>query len=722
MASRNPNTIDLTTEKIRLADDLCFWPVHQRKTLVYRIEIPALHRFFRVGYEEYVFMSFLDGKTTLPQACGLAASKLGQDAPSADEAMTIVNWLLANELAYLASDSPPSRERLRQSGRPKTWLARMSKFNPFWIKIPIFRNDHSLSKFSAFLSPLFALKITLLCSAFIAYALGILWANRSELAASATQLLVPENWWGILFAWIVLKTIHELAHSAACYRLGGSVREAGVVMVLLAPLAYVDVSSCWRMNSKWSRISVAAAGMYVELLITAAATCVWSHTDSLVLKTSMYQVIVTAGISTLIFNANILMRFDGYYILADAIDIPNLYSEATNALKNLLHRCLTGRTDRQHDLGTWRKYFVLCYGIAAAVWRVAVCASLFIAASTMFEGAGIALACVGLTFWTAPLLNSLYQGLVRVIRGGWYSAIRPLVVGFALLAIFIATLVKLPIPTSIAVPSVVQYLPESTVRSRGSGFVEKLHVTDGQFVNQGEQLLVLRNPELRNRLKDLELKSQQVEVRLRQATEKHDAAEVQLLRETLKSFSRQIEPLRDQVASLTITAPHAGRVISRGINHRLGSFIHEGDVVLLVANETDKQVIAVIAQSVVDQTGSWVGKSVIIRGTDQVQRSGKLYRIDPKATDHLPSPALASIEGGPLPVRKASDQDQQSGADSMRLIEPAFRARVRLDPETAKQLPDGSTAQVHLGYRTDPIATRWVQLIRDQWHKVQLRR
>ena len=105
MPKRDLNTIDLVQQKLRLAEDVMVWPVRECGELVYRFEIPSLHQFFRVGYAEYVLISMLDGKTTLPEACGLAASELGPDAPTAAQASTIARWLIDHQLACL-EDAP----------------------------------------------------------------------------------------------------------------------------------------------------------------------------------------------------------------------------------------------------------------------------------------------------------------------------------------------------------------------------------------------------------------------------------------------------------------------------------------------------------------------------------------------------------------------------------------------------------------------------------------
>ena len=139
MATRDRNTIDLTQQKLCIAPDVMFWPVREQGELVYRIEIPKLHRFFRVGYEEYVFLSLLDGQTTIPQACGLAASKLGSRAPTTEQAKTIARWLLTNGLAHLQSDPPPTRNRKvsEPANFPQPILQVLGKVNPFWIKVPL---------------------------------------------------------------------------------------------------------------------------------------------------------------------------------------------------------------------------------------------------------------------------------------------------------------------------------------------------------------------------------------------------------------------------------------------------------------------------------------------------------------------------------------------------------------------------------------------------------
>lgn len=718
MSQRDPNTLDLTQLAIRLAPDLRFWPIHQRGELVYRIEVPLLHRYYRVGYEEYIFLSLLDGKTTIPQACGLAAARLGTQAPTAAAAVAIAKWLLENRLAYPTSEEAPSRTLERSQARSQSGGKWLHRFNPFWIKLPLPKFESLTTACTNLLSPLFRAFATICGACFILMAVCLLCAHWAEFATSSAALFLPGNWFGIVVAWIALKVVHELAHAVVCKRMGGEVNEWGIVFVLFAPMAYVDVSSCWRMNSRWKRIAVASAGMYVELLIAAVAVLMWSFSESLSTRFVLYQIAFTAGLSTLVFNANVLMRFDGYFILADLVDIPNLQSEASTSVRGFFSWIITGHRPPDQGLTGWRRHFVLLYGFSVLLWRFIVCISLFIAASTMFAGAGIVIAALGLYLWLSAPLRLLFNALRTQYHAGWINSIRPLMVSSGLMVAAYYLAFVCPIPTAISVPSVVEYSPETTLRSQADGFVKRIHVVDGTLVEAGERLLDLENRELENRLADLELTWQQNEIRLRRATEVYDASQQQILRKNQTSLKQQMEPVRAQVAALNVTAPRAGRVIAPALAHRLGDYVKEGDALLIVASDTDKEVLAVIGQDSIDEVRGWLGNPVQLKCIGYSGLHGRLERIEPRATDRLPSEALGASAGGELAVRPVSDQ--QNG-ESMRLLEPVFRCRIEPSPRAAALLPPGITLSSAFGHRSQPLYQRLNLAISDLWYRAQQR-
>ena len=277
------------------------------------------------------------------------------------------------------------------------------------MKIPLPHSERWMNTAAKTFRPIFDSRVVLPSLLLIVAAAVILFSRWNEFVSSSVNIFHPSNWLWLLGTWVVLKMIHELAHAIACERQGGTVRESGIVFILFAPLAYVDVTSCWRMNSRWSRIVVSSAGMYVELVIAAAAVFAWTLIDAPQTRFLLHNLVFAAGLSTLLFNANVLMRFDGYFILADLIEVPNLYSEASSAVRRLAKRIVTGEETSGGSLGGWRRHFVLGYGLAAFFWRVMICVSLGIAASTMFAGAGVVIAAFGIVMWLGRPLTQLVR-------------------------------------------------------------------------------------------------------------------------------------------------------------------------------------------------------------------------------------------------------------------------------------------------------------------------
>ena len=240
-------------------------------------------------------------------------------------------------------------------------------------------------------------------------------------------------------------------------------REAGLVLILFAPAAYVDVTSCWRFPSKWQRILVAAAGMYAELVIAGVAAIVWRQCDSAVIQHTLFNIILMASVSTLVFNANPLMRFDGYYLLADLLEIPNLSAEGTAAVQRMAKRLFWGISDASRVQVGWRGAVIRIYGVSAACWRVVVSASLITASVWLWHGAGVLLGVLGITAWFGlPLLNLVASVIDNTLkRHRCYCASGVAVV---LTCLLLGLFVWMPWPGTIAAPAIVEYTDLSIVR------------------------------------------------------------------------------------------------------------------------------------------------------------------------------------------------------------------------------------------------------------------
>jgi len=718
MPVRDLNTLDLVQQKLRLADDVMVWPVRECGELVYRFEIPSLHRFFRVGYAEYVLISLLDGNTTLPQACGLAASKLGSEAPTTHQASVIARWLLENGLACIEHEPSPVRQSTpeRVSGNRQqlgmSWQRMFKSINPFWIKVPFPKSGAWVPKLAESLKPLgsaYVLACSLMVGLLAAFQFVV---HADQFLGTSLDVFHRSNWIYLLITWVLLKFIHELAHAVACARAGAEVSEAGVVFVLFAPLAYVDVTTCWRLSNRWKRIGVAAAGMQVELVVASVAFLLWLNVTNLQARFVLDNIVWMAGLSTLLFNLNVLMRFDGYYILADLIEVPNLYAESSKSVQSLFQRFIVGQQVEASRLRGWRKRFVLVYGLAALGWRIFVCTSLAIAASVMFSGAGVLLALIGICSWFASPMKRMGQFLNDLWRSEPERFVRTSVLSLLGLALGYLCLFLFPFPTTIRVPAIVEYTPSTLVRSGATGFVADIHVTDGQWVERGDRLLDITNDELANRLEQLQFKQKEYEIRISLAVGEHDAAQAYVQRQAMAAVVEQIENLKQQVKGLHVTAPRAGNVVARNLEDRMDTFVEEGDQLLAVADADSKEVIALIGQQEIDEVREWVASEVEICGAGSRFMPGVLHRVEPRATDRLVWKALAATEGGPLAVRENHDEEP---SPFLRLLEPRFQARIHPASLTSIELPTGIRVQVRIGYRTEPIATRASTWIAQWW-------
>jgi len=304
-----------------------------------------------------------------------------------------------------------------------------------------------------------------------------------------------------LITWFVLKVVHESAHGIACRKYGGEVPEFGVVFILFAPMAFVNVTSMWRFVNRWQRMVVSAAGMYVEFLVAFLAIIVWSQTDGVVASIA-FSVMVMSSVTTILFNANPLMRFDGYFLLSDLLAIPNLYGKGGQWFSETTKQLFFG-VPKQTQFHANERVPVAIYGALAFVWRILIGLGLIIAASVLLQGAGLVLSGIGVVTWFAlPILRQIVSltdsnGQVKI------NKIRTAVSVACLVGFVVAGVYVFQAPATKSAPAIVQLHNESVIRSDASGFVTAIHVAEGQTVAKGDLLIELENPELANELVEL---------------------------------------------------------------------------------------------------------------------------------------------------------------------------------------------------------------------------
>ena len=694
MSEYSPNTYELGLVRIKLREDIGFTLQEYDGVTCYVVEDNRNSRFYRIGLPEYAFISLLDGQTTLHEALGHTAKALGPDAFSENDAAGICKWLIDSQLA--TSDDSLQTDRLLEVADRAKRRARMQWLNPLMIKVPLGSPEPLLRQVAPWMMWLVSRPIVVVWLIICAIATYQLVGRWHDLGSDANLVLSRNNWIWLGLTLLLLKIIHELAHALTCRRFGGTVREAGFVFILFAPIPYVDVTSSWRMPSKWQRIAISAAGMYVELFVAAVATLVWCNTQDQVVRHIAYNTMIMSGVTTLLFNANFLMRFDGYYIFADLLEIPNLYSLGQQYLSYVGRRYFLGIPAMRPRWPIRRATIIKVYGIASFLWRIMVCVGLVIAAEALFYGAGIVLSILAIALWVAfPLVR-----FVRYLshRNGkeqtnlvWFAATAG-TTGSLLLITFTAV----PWPWRIEAPAVVRFAPLTNVRAESPGFVRQIHVKSGDQVQAGQALLTLENAELQVELSDLNLSIQQSELRCRNFYREGRLAAYQAENKMRAALESRANQRQKQIDQLTIRAPRNGVVMGDELISLAGRFVTIGTEVLKVADESQKELLISVAQEDRKHFASALDTNVRIQTlATQPYFVSRLATVNPRASTDIDEPALAAISGGPLPVR-AQGAHESNGSTKMKLLEPRFTGTVSLGPTQSKQLKAGQTALVQL--------------------------
>lgn len=661
----------------------------------YLLEDKVNSNYFQIGIPEHTFISLLDGETTVSEALSIMARIEPEHAFTEEQAAAICQWLVENQLAFTTESAQTARLYSASQDRPgaESW----ARANPFFIRIPLFHPDKLFTRLFPWTGWIFSIPSAVVASVLVFGALYQVLIQWDRFLASSQGVLATDRWLWIAGCWLTLKVIHELAHGIVCKRYGGTIREAGVILILTVPVAYVDVTSSWRFRSRWQRIRTAAAGMYVELIVAALAVMVWSHVRSGMLSDLCVQTAIMASITTVLFNANPLMRFDGYYIASDLLGIPNLSGQSQQFLRRLARKYLLGVSSTPPDANWTRRSIIATYSVAAFIWRILVCVGLAITAATMFRGAGIILAVIGLVLWIGPPTLSTIKYLVYGDHLGQPRRLRfALTTGASLTGLTLAALF-LPWPGAYRAPAVVEYAPLTVVRASSPGFVEKMYVRPGQNVLQGQSLVLLVNHELERESSDLHLAVQQSEGRVRALLYDDRMADVQAERKKLEYLRKHLHEKAAEVDSLIVRAPLDGTIVASDLESLIGTYFDRGAEILAIGSEDQKELMISIAHHDAEIFTGHLNHPAWVRLHGRQGFFAPLMEVSPRASIVPNSRALCAPHGGPLAVRVAAPLNEKpETANRYEFLTPRFKGCVGLNRELSRSLVAGQRGIVSL--------------------------
>jgi putative peptide zinc metalloprotease protein len=633
----------------------------------------------------------------------IACERLGDNAPTQDEMIMLLGQLNAADV--LDCDVPLDvGELLTRYDRERLKKWQQQAASIFSWRFPLFDPERFLNATLPLVRPFFSWGGAVLWLAVVlpAIALAIIhWTDLSNDFLGRT--LKPRSALVAFVIFPILKSLHELGHAYAVKVFGGEVHDMGVMVLVVTPVPYVDASAASAFPGKWQRVLVGAGGMVVELFIAAIAVFVWVSAEPGLVRAIAYNIIVIAGISTVLFNANPLLRFDGYHILMDTIEIPNLRQRASTYLKYLAERYAIGRRDADPPAATpgERRWFV-GFAITSSVYRILVTVGILLFLAASYFWLAVILGTVAAVAWVLlPITRGVHflavSPRLRGIRGrAFVGVVVTLAIVFAVLAV--------PVPYRTMTEGVVWLPEESYVRPETEGFVDRVVATAGAPVRAGDPLLVLRNDEVSAGLAILQGQVREAEARYSQALPV-DPVKAAILADDLRYKQRDLARARERVEALTVRARTSGRFVIPSEENATERFAKRGELLGFVVDLDKITVRAVVTQGTIDRVRQQT-TGIEVRLTEQIDRpvAASLKRIVPAASDQLPSRALGSEGGGSIAV----DPRDANGA---RAVLSVFQIELEL-PSFTGRVNAGGRAYVRFDHGRAPLASQWYDDIR----------
>jgi putative peptide zinc metalloprotease protein len=526
-----------------------------------------------------------------------------------------------------------------------------------------------------------------------------------DLAGSLTdKLFSPSN---LLLLWLIyplVKILHEVGHAFAVKKWDGEVHEMGVMLLALTPIPYIDATASASLSEKRRRIAVAAMGMMVELLLASLALFVWLNVETGLISALAYNVMLIGSVSTILFNGNPLLRYDGYYMLADLIEIPNLGQRSTRYLGYLVQRSLLGiETAESPVTAPGEKGWFLIYGPISFCYRIAVLVGLIWLASSHFFFIGVLIALWGIvTLLILPAVRNLARFLNSPAARNRRS--RLIAVGGGAALGLVSLLFVFPMPLWTTTQGVI-WLPEQSVIRAGTDceVVEVLAPIE-KMVAKDEPLLRGVDPFLEAEIEVYQARLAELYARYN-AEPLHERVKRKMLIDEIKLVTGDLQQAEEKLERLLVRSPARGNFVLIDARNLPGRYVKKGELLGYIFAEHRPTIRAVVSQTDIGLVREQVS-GVEVKLAEQPNRSLKaqINRIVPAAGLELPSAALGTAGGGIVPV-------DTTDPDGLRALESLFQLDLSL-PQEVKDPHIGGRVYVRFEHGSMPLALQWYRSLR----------
>ena len=686
----------------------------------YVVRDPAGNQYHRLSSAAYRFVGLLDGSRTVGEAWDLVGGQLADDAPTQPEVIQILSQLHAANLLD-ANITPDAGVLLRRHKQMQKRQLQGRLMNVLFPRIPLWDPDRFLKTWMPVMRVFISKFGMLLWLVTVISAIAALVPHWQELKVAAAHAIDfksnAANYIWLFFTFCGIKLIHELGHGFTCRRFGGEVHELGIMFLVFVPAPYVDASSAWALPNKWRRILVGAGGMIFELFVASILAFIWINTRNgnyPMVAQICYNAMLIASVSTVIFNANPLLRYDGYYILSDLLEIPNLQQKAKDYALGLIKRHVFGVKNPLPLPPVGQRIWLFFYAIASSIYRVIVGVTIILVVTNQVPVLGVLMALGGVVTWlVVPVGKILYYLLLdpelhrkRFRAGAFVGAVAAAIV-------VLVGIIKFPAhfdATGMAEEDADQ---KAILNASQAGFVTDVLVKPGQLVSKGAPLLKLRDDQL-----VANLKGKQAELAETEATLDSDrAARPKMIdydQKHLNHLSQEIQVIQRQQKDLTVTAPLDGQVSAADLDELKGKYVHDGEplgitvakdnVIYIYALLDQKDAALPFAEAPGNVEVRFSGaRGTVVKNDAQHPDRVKIIRWEPGATTDSRSSSLTTAAG----EEGIPDPNDKTGR---KLAVAAFPVVVAVQNDGHYQ--PGQRAYLRFNMEKRPLMWQWMRRFR----------
>lgn len=658
----------------------------------------------RLSGSAYAIVGRIDGRRTLDAIWQEAFHELGDNAPTQDEAIRMLGTLHAADA--LQCDVPPDLVEMFARNRRRQKQEGFRRFlNPVMVRFPLADPNQMLERWQKMAAPFFSRPFSI-AARIVALVAGIYAvANLGELAGDAQSVLFSSSSFVVLgVAYPLMKLIHELAHGFAAKHWGADVHEVGITLLLGMPIPYVDVSGAAVFPQKERRITVSLAGVAAEVLVASLALLVWWAVEPGLFRGLAAQVFWMGTLSTVLFNGNPLVKFDGYYALVDALEMPNLQERSKAYMRYLTESRVFGIQEVRNPIFvSGEQPWLVGYAIAASIYRVLLVFSIAWLIAGISPFLGLALGVV----WIATRLGlPFWRWLTFLLTHPRLGEQRPralMISGSVAIALVVLTTL-MPIPHRSMAEGVV-WPPESAIlRPDSDGFVVEILAVPGTLVSAGQPLLRLREP-----LAEAKVQAHEARVvvlrREWQVERQRNRLRSRGLGQEIEVAKLALSNARKQLSASLVRSPARGIFLMPGSDDSIGRFVTKGQLMGYVVDHVHPTVRVALNQAQISRVREHtVGVSVRVGAAGVTSENARIIRQIPSASNRLPSPVLAVSGGGRWATLPFDDED-------LRVNEPVFQLDLELEHTRVARV--GERVYVRFDHGTTSLAAIGGEALRD---------